>query len=77
MKEFQHRIPKPERILAVVEPPCHFVKIGRQMLRRDPMPSSYNPVPSAPRLAVFEMCDAASVPIFRNLTSDLFHHNHL
>ena len=25
------------------------------MLRRDPMPSSYNPVPSTPRLAAFEI----------------------
>ncbi len=63
MNESQHRVTKQERVLAVVEPPRHFVKVGRQMLRRDPMPRSHNPVPSAPRLAAFEMCDAASVPI--------------
>jgi hypothetical protein len=38
MNEFQHRIPKQEWIFTVVEPPRHFVKVGRQMLRRDPMP---------------------------------------
>jgi hypothetical protein len=38
MNEFQHRVPKQERILAIVEAPCHFVKVGRKMLRRDPMP---------------------------------------
>jgi hypothetical protein len=63
MNEFQHRISKQERILTVVEPPRHFVKVGRPMLRQEPMLSSHNPVPSAPRLAAFEMCDAASVPI--------------
>jgi hypothetical protein len=40
MNEFQHRIAKQERVLAVVEPPRHFVKVGRQMPRGDPMPSS-------------------------------------
>ncbi len=63
MNELQHRVPEQERILTVVEPPRHFVKVGWQMLRRDPMPSSHNPVPSAPQLAAFEMCDAACVPI--------------
>jgi len=31
VNELQHRVPKQERILAVVEPPRHFVKVGRQM----------------------------------------------
>ena len=49
MNEFQHRVPKQERILAVVEPPRHFVKVGRQMLRRDPMPIiRYRPVTDFP-----------------------------
>jgi hypothetical protein len=29
MNEFQRRVPKQEWILAVVESPCHFVKVGR------------------------------------------------
>jgi len=41
MSKFQYRIPKQKRILPVVEPPRHFVKVGRQMLRRDSMPPSY------------------------------------
>jgi len=36
VNEFQHRVPKQEWVL--VEPPRHFVKVGRQMLRRDSMP---------------------------------------
>ena len=31
------------RILAIVEAPCHFVKIGGEMFRRNPMPRSHNP----------------------------------
>ena len=62
MNELQHRVSKQERILAVVGPPRHLVKVGRKMLRRDPTPSSHNPGPNAPRLAAFEMCDAASAP---------------
>ena len=42
MNEFQHRIAKKERVLAVVKPPRHFVKVGCQMLRRNPMPCSHD-----------------------------------
>ena len=45
MNEFQHRVSKQERILAVVEPPRHFVRIGRQMLCRYTMPRSDDATP--------------------------------
>ena len=32
MNEFQHRVPKKVRILAVIEAPRHFVQVGREML---------------------------------------------
>jgi hypothetical protein len=41
VNELQHRIPKQERIFAVVKPPRHFIKVSRKMLRRDSMPPSY------------------------------------
>ncbi len=42
MNELQHRVAKQIWILAVVEAPRHFVKIGREMLCRDAMPSSHD-----------------------------------
>ena|ERR1700676_4767626 len=71
MNELEHRVSKQERVLTVIEPPRHFVKVGRKMLRQDPTPSSHNPVPSAPRLAAFDLCGAASVP-FPQPDADLF-----
>jgi hypothetical protein len=41
--QFEHGIAEQKRILSVVESPRHFVKVGHQMLRRDPMPRSHNP----------------------------------
>lgn len=38
MDESEHRIAEQERILAIIETPCHFVEVGLQMLRRDFMP---------------------------------------
>ncbi len=62
MNELEHRIPKQERILAVVEPPRHFVKVGRFLAEtRRQTPIILYRVP--PRLAALEMCDGASVPI--------------
>ena len=43
MNEFEHGVTKQERVLAVVEPPRHFVKVGCQMLCRNTVPSSHNP----------------------------------
>ncbi len=31
MNEFQHRIAEQKRVLPVIEAPCHFVKVSRQM----------------------------------------------
>jgi len=45
MNQFEHRVPKQERILAVVEPPRHFVKVGCQMLCRHAMPRSDDATP--------------------------------
>lgn len=42
MNELQHRIAKQIRILAVIEAPCHFVKVGREMLGGDAMPSPHD-----------------------------------
>ena len=36
--ELKHGVPKQVRILAIVEPPCHLLQVGRQMLCRNPMP---------------------------------------
>src|SRR6266404_97778 len=43
MDQFEHRVPKQERILAIVKPPCHLLQIGRQMLCRNPMPRPNDP----------------------------------
>jgi hypothetical protein len=43
MNQFEHRVPKQVWILAVVEAPRHFVKVGRQMFCRHTMPCSHNP----------------------------------
>jgi len=43
MNQFQHRVTEQKRILAVVEPPSHFVKVGREVLGADPVPRSHNP----------------------------------
>jgi hypothetical protein len=63
MNELQHRVPKQERIFAVIKPPRHFRQVRQEDASQSPMPNSHNPAPSAPRLAAFEMCDAASVLI--------------
>ena len=42
MNEFKHRIAEKERVLAVVKPLSHFVKVGRQMIRRDTMPCPHD-----------------------------------
>src|SRR5882762_11019959 len=40
--EFGERIAEKELILAVVKPEAHFVKVSREMLRRDFMPRAHN-----------------------------------
>jgi hypothetical protein len=42
MNEFQHRVAEKIRVLPVVEPPRHFVEIGREMLSTYPMPRSHD-----------------------------------
>lgn len=42
MDQLEHGVAEQIRILAVVEPPRHFVKVGRQMLRRDSVPRSHD-----------------------------------
>jgi hypothetical protein len=42
VNEFEDRIAEKERILAVVKPETHFVKVGREMFRRDFMPRTHN-----------------------------------
>ena len=41
--EFEHGVTKEKPILPVIEAPRHFVKIGRQILRRNPMPRAHDP----------------------------------
>ena len=48
MNEFQHRISKQVRILAIVEAPRHFVKVSRQMLHRDALPEVPSSVCTGP-----------------------------
>ena len=40
--ELEHRVAEQIRILAVVKPEAHFIKVGRKMLRGDFMPRSHN-----------------------------------
>ena len=42
MNQFQHGVTKQEWVLAIVESPRHFVKVGRQMLCRHTVPRSHN-----------------------------------
>src|SRR4029077_7266015 len=42
VNELKHCVPKQERILPVIEAPCHFVQIGLKMLSRNPMPCANN-----------------------------------
>src|SRR4029077_7430965 len=42
VNQFQHGIAEKERVLAVIKPPRHFVKVGREMFRRDSMPRSHD-----------------------------------
>src|SRR5208282_3114259 len=87
MNEFQHRVTKEIRILAVVEPPRHLVKVGRQMLCRDAMPSSHDAaLEQAERRLYRVRVDVAGCPTsrgfrdvgrrepsnLRNLTPDFF-----
>ena len=38
--EFKHRIAERKRVLTVVEPPRHFIQVGRKMLCTDLVPPS-------------------------------------
>jgi len=54
MNESQHRVAKQKRILSVVEPPRHFVKVGRKM-------------PGAPLIAFSAMRGMPRASHFRHL----------
>jgi hypothetical protein len=56
MNEFQHRVPKQERILAVIEPPRHFVKVGRHSTLRRETHLSPPAVPLSKQEAFQNLC---------------------
>jgi hypothetical protein len=43
VNQLEHGVPKQERVLAIVKTPCHFVKVGWQVLCGDFMPRANDP----------------------------------
>ena len=72
MDQFEHRVPKQERILAVVEPPRHFVKVGRQMLCRYTMPSPHDPAFEQAESGFNGVCVDVAFHVFLRLCAGLF-----